>query len=646
MSLEYLNVFSEQIKIKTQSITKIKYKSFDSALAAVKSRASNKQFAQLQLLNILKSQPIYLFDDLVTYSWNACQTKNKYKDQKCYKVFVEKCLLELPTAIVPIPLVDDLENMVQNRKIQCAKHVILLSKPKDSMNYENIVVKFFLEFTMKVKYNQQIFNEYILRLLSLAKNTLHETGYSFGETIIKRVAEQLFSHTAVEKYHIFSLTETERNKLYDVQKRIKSYEELMKEAQQLVDEEEQKLLRKLEKLNKKQKRSAHASKKNKRGLLNKIANVQEKLQKIQCDKDQAYCKKKQYLKQRFIRELNKVCSKRHKGNQKGATWKHDFDTQEWIVFVLDTGNFKTCHNRKIANRIIEKNDINGLHNTLEVIQSIVDMKLYIEKYHKTQNNLKETMKIYKNCGESIWDKMGDEIFPNRIKSKSTISEYYDNRNPNTIQGKRLLKMNKKRSKNLITAQKRGKTARRFLNLNHWYSFNSIPHVNKYYYCFTMEKNINNQLFCVHLDLASKKKFGEWSCQTGWATANKSIDVSEKFDLSIFGKDRSNQQYLPQYNLTPIAIGYSKGSVVDGGIFKRTSEAFLQFCVTGATMYCKGDAFDIANAIELTLTDGLQMDTADELLFMPEEDDLKEFDLEFRKGFLKFKNRAKLISLFW
>ncbi len=113
-----------------------------------------------------------------------------------------------------------------------------------------------------------------------------------------------------------------------------------------------------------------------------------------------------------------------------------------------------------------------------------------------------------------------------------------------------------------------------------------------------------------------------------------------------GKDKSNQQYLPQYNLSPIAIEYSQGSVVDGGIFKRSSEGLLQFCVTGASLYCKGDAFDIANAIELTLTDGLQLDTVEKLLFIPEEDDLAALNLEFKSGFLKFRNRLKLVSLFW
>ncbi len=274
------------------------------------------------------------------------------------------------------------------------------------------------------------------------------------------------------------------------------------------------------------------------------------------------------------------------------------------------------------------------------------MKLYIEKYYKTKNNLKKTMDIYKQCGANIWDLMDNEIFPDRIKSKSTISEYYDNRNPNTIQGKRLLKMNEKRSKNLITAQKKGKTGERFLNINHWYAFNSIPYINKRYFTFVKEKKINNQLLTVHFDLASKKKWGDWSCQTGWATASKSIDISTKFDWSIFGKDKCNEQYFPQYNISPMAIGYAKGAIADGGVFKRTSEGFLQFCVTGASLYCKGDAFDMANGIELTLTDGLQCDTIEELLFIPQQDDLKDFDFEFKKGFLKFRNPVRLVSLFW
>ncbi len=47
----------------------------------------------------------------------------------------------------------------------------------------------------------------------------------------------------------------------------------------------------------------------------------------------------------------------------------------------------------------------------------------------------------------------------------------------------------------------------------------------------------------------------------------------------------------------MAIGISKGSVEKSGVFKRQSEAFLQYCVTGTAMDCKGDGFDTMNQNE-------------------------------------------------
>ncbi|MCP4991722.1 MAG: hypothetical protein GY928_38375 [Colwellia sp.] len=71
------------------------------------------------------------------------------------------------------------------------------------------------------------------------------------------------------------------------------------------------------------------------------------------------------------------------------------------------------------------------------------------------------------------------------------------------------------------------------------------------------------------------------------------------DKKIYGKDKSSEYPGAAFNLKPMAIGISKGSVEKGGVFKRQSEAFLQYCVTGTAMDCKGDAFDTINYLHLS-----------------------------------------------
>eukprot|EP01084_Bolivina_argentea_P167616 290865_1 len=109
MKLNFLNslVDDGEIKLQTQSQTNTKYETFEEAFAEVKSATSNKKYAQLKLLNILKSQPVMQFADLVQYSWNLCRNKENYKEEKYYKRFIEKSILELPASIIPIPVFRD-----------------------------------------------------------------------------------------------------------------------------------------------------------------------------------------------------------------------------------------------------------------------------------------------------------------------------------------------------------------------------------------------------------------------------------------------------------------------------------------------------------------------------------------------------------
>ena len=141
----------------------------------------------------------------------------------------------------------------------------------------------------------------------------------------------------------------------------------------------------------------------------------------------------------------------------------------------------------------------------------------------------ETKKVYTEYDGDIWDDMKDKVFKNRIKSAMTISAYYDNRNPNTKQGKLLKEMNAKTSLNLITMEKKGKTGVRVIHLNHWYAFNNIPNVNAAYYIYCNNKGLNNQFICIHKDAASKKKPGDHASTAGW-NANISLDIKENFDL--------------------------------------------------------------------------------------------------------------------
>eukprot|EP01084_Bolivina_argentea_P068121 123973_1 len=522
--LTQLNEFTKSIKIKSESITKIKYKSYQEAETAIKNKSNAKQTAQHTILTFLSSQPVIKMIALVEYSWNKCVNKEDYKcnqenisfssiKNNTYTQFIQRALLELPIAIVPIP-VDEI-SLKQPKDTKCEKYVLLLSKPPLSNNYEECIITFLMEIICQLNYNKERFNEYMLELLEAAKNTLLETEHRFGANMISRLAEQLFSDRSLDKHHIYSMTTNQRNTLYNLQNEMKSEEQILEEAADLLQQEEDRLLLKLSKLEKRQKRSAHASRANKRSLTNKIANVEERVAAIQTDKNVQQRKKYKHIKKKYMKEIKKVCKRVNKGNSKGAFNKYDFETQEWVLFVLDSGNFSTCHDRKLANRIIEKNDMTGTKNTLKQCLSIIDIKLYIEKHYKTKGNLSETKRIYQNIKENIWDLMDGEVFENRIKSTSTISEYYDNRNPNSIQGKRLLKMNKTRSKNLIATMKKGKRARRFQNINHWYCLNDIQNVNKYYYRLTKELNINDELLCVHIDPASTKKFGEHRSTAGW-----------------------------------------------------------------------------------------------------------------------------------
>ncbi len=122
-----------------------------------------------------------------------------------------------------------------------------------------------------------------------------------------------------------------------------------------------------------------------------------------------------------------------------------------------------------------------------------DIKTYIEQEYKVENDLEKVKEIYQSIKENIWDKMGNKVFEHRIKSRSTFSEYYNNRNPNTIQGKRLLKLNENRSLELIVALPQGKTFVRKMHIDHWYTFNDIKHVNVFYLVLTDELDIKYEL---------------------------------------------------------------------------------------------------------------------------------------------------------
>ncbi len=382
-------------------------------------------------------------------------------------------------------------------------------------------------------------------------------------------------------------------------------------------------------------------------LKRKMANVQDRIDKHEQNIQSIQNQRFKTLNKKYKNEIKTVLNRQNRGNKKGPLHKYDFDTQKWVLFVLDSGNFRTHHDRKIANRIIEKQSMNGMKNSLELILSITDLKLYIESTYKTHGDLEATKKIYREYDGDIWSDMeaSGKMFKNRIKSAMTISAYYDNRNPNTKQGKLLKKLNAKRSLQLITCEKKGKTAVRFIHLNHWYAVNNIPNVNAGYHLYCIKKNLCSQLLAIHLDAASTKKYGDHASTAGW-NANISLDLKKNFDLKISGKDKSSEFGESTFFIKPIAIGYSKGSVTNSGVFKMASEEFLQFCVTGANIETKADCFDMANSIEMTAVGGAQEDFLNDLLFVPQRDDLSMFDLELKKAFLMFKHRANLISLLW
>ena len=150
------------------------------------------------------------------------------------------------------------------------------------------------------------------------------------------------------------------------------------------------------------------------------------------------------LKKNNTKTIRRITNKRNRGNKSNKDkWKLYYENQDWILFLIETENFKTCHSRSLAGRVVEKNGINGLKNKLDHFSCYIDIKLYIEKYYSNRiKNIDDVKEIYKSINTDIWDDIGDEIFNNRIKSRSTFSEYHSNRNKNTIQGIYYIKFQK------------------------------------------------------------------------------------------------------------------------------------------------------------------------------------------------------------
>eukprot|EP01084_Bolivina_argentea_P081083 146846_1 len=640
MSLEYLNCLIQDggTKIKCSSLTNTRYTNFQQALNAVINPTTEKEHVQKKVLQFLQSQPIALFKRIATIVDNECEAK--FQSDDTLNKRTEKYLLELPIAIIPIPCIAKRGKIQKDEKQPTEKYVLLTSKPNDDENkdnYEKLVIKFFVERLTNMKRDNDEVTEFSLKLFEVIKNTLTETDHFFGASMIKRICSILYSAKARRKHHINDITENELKKLYQLQELKKSKAEMLQKAQADIEKLEEKLNEELIKFEKRIKRNKHANGKNKRKLLNKKANVEDKLNEIRQDKERKQHERFLKIRKDNIKEMKTICGKRNRGNPNGIKQKYDPDGQRWLAYIIDPNNMTaSSHDRTLSGCILEKNGINGLNNILDDFSCYYDIKLYIEKKHKIVNDLPKVIEIYESITDDIWDKMGDEVFTNRIKSRSTFSEYYNNRNKNTIQGKRLIKLNKNRSLELIVALPKGKTFVRKMNVDHWYTLNDIKNVNVYYLLLTDELGIKYALLCVHIDAASTKKYGTHDSEMlGWNN-KKSVIPSKNLDKKIFGMDKSSEFGSRSFFLKPIACGFTKGSGTNMGDFKRQSEAFLQFCVVGPAVHVKADAYDMINVIEIAHLDGAQDDTIDELFIIPENDELKELGLEFTLNFLNLK----------
>ncbi len=104
---------------------------------------------------------------------------------------------------------------------------------------------------------------------------------------------------------------------------------------------------------------------------------------------------------------------------------------------------------------------------------------------------------------------------------------------------------------------------RFIHTNHWFALNNIPHINAGYLIYCAKNKLGTQLLPIHMDAASKKKYGDHASTAAW-NENISSEMKKNFDLKINGKNKSSEYEESTFFLTPIGVGYSKGSVTNCG----------------------------------------------------------------------------------
>ncbi len=242
---------------------------------------------------------------------------------------------------------------------------------------------------------------------------------------------------------------------------------------------------------------------------------------------------------------------------------------------------------------------------------------------------------------NMWEWLGKELYSKRIKGMSIFSLYGYSGSARTAQGKRAASI-------------------AHLNLNKFrYSskaktFVRVPSINKNHCVFQQqntqifmtkkaaEEKRMNDLDGFSIDCCSVKKCRQADCCSCYRNKKELIEnnISPKF----FAGDAASQFGPPILNQRSVAAVSYEGLVDASGELSRSSgRCRLDYCVTGPAWELKGDACDMLNIQELIKTSDLTANEEELLLHKPENDDLASLPLEFRRTFLRYQLRMRLIK---
>ncbi len=143
------------------------------------------------------------------------------------------------------------------------------------------------------------------------------------------------------------------------------------------------------------------------------------------------------------------------------------------------------------------------------------------------------------------------------------------------------------------------------------------------------------------DCGSVKKVGD-NIGNYEARNTKMLVATKDLELGKFGDDAASEFHNNLLFLRPTSYVFLSGGLDRENHLIRSAGKFFQFSLIAPTSVSKGNALDIKSGLEYILTNFPKH--VEHLLFIPENNQLKRFSVEYQLNFLQLQHRVRHSAL--